>query len=133
MATSAKPRRARVEREANVPITCETARRLALEIRLAVEALIGAPSPAAYNQLSKMLAALKAAGMQGEPLETATATMNAICDRYERVGKVGLKDAEAEALRTDVALIEQALPILPLNVFARAVAQVEVFCAVMGA
>ncbi|GGY67837.1 hypothetical protein GCM10007387_57520 [Pseudoduganella albidiflava] len=111
----------------------ETHDRLALELRMAVEALVGAPSPDAYNVLTKMLAALNRSGIRLAALETATATMNEICDRYERVGKIGLKDGEALALRCAAASIEATLPKLPVNVFARAVAEVEIYCASIGA
>jgi hypothetical protein len=133
MPRSTAPRRERRQRAANRPMMQETHRRLALELRLAVESLAGAPSPDSYNVLSKMLAALSRGGIRLAALETATATMNQICDRYERVGKVGLKDDEAQALRHAVALIEATLPKMPVNVFARAVAEVEIYCATDGA
>ena len=100
---------------------------------MAVETLASAPSPDAYNQLSKMLAAMRAAGVQGELLDSATVTMNTICDRYERVGKIGLKDDEVQALRGAIAAIEAAMAQLPLDVFAAAVAKIEVYCAMVGA
>lgn len=117
----------------NVPMVTETHRRLALELRLAVEALIGAPSPETYNTLSKMLAALSSAGLTIPALDDATATLNAVCDRYERVNKVGVSNAEATALRTSIARIDGAMWRIPVNVFAEAVASVEVHCAALGA
>lgn len=118
---------------ANTPMVRETHRRLALELRLAVESLVGAPSPASYNVLSKMLAALRRAGVATTALEPATVAMNQICDRFERVGKVGLSGDEAATLRREAANLERLLPALPVNVFAKAVAEVEVFCATAGA
>jgi hypothetical protein len=117
----------------NVPMVTETHRRLALELRLAAEALIGAPSPVTYNTLSKMLAALNRAGMVAPALDRATDTLNAVVDRFERVGKVGLKDAEAAALRQAVAGIDGAMVRIPVNKFSEAVAAVEVFCDAIGA
>lgn len=118
---------------ANTPMVRETHRRLALELRLAVEALVGAPSPASYNVLSKMLASLRRAGVAATALEPATVAMNQICDRFERIGKVGLSGDEAATLRREAGNLEQLLPALPVNVFARAVAEVQIFCATAGA
>lgn len=111
----------------------ETHRRLALELRLAAEALIGAPSTVTYNTLSKMLAAPNRAGMVTPSLDRATDTLNAVVDRYERIGKVGLKDAEAAALRLAVAGIDGAMARIPVNKFSEAVAAVEIFCDAVGA
>jgi hypothetical protein len=133
MPRSTAPRRERRQRAANRPMMLETHRRLALELRLAVESLAGAPSPDSYNVLSKMLAALDRAGVRLPQLREATVTMNTICDRYERVGKIGLKAEEVEALRRAVAELEAELPQVRLNVFARAVAEVEIYCAMDGA
>lgn len=117
----------------NVPMTSEARDRLALELRTSVETLIAAPSPDSYNQVSKMLAALATAGMECPALDSSSRTMNAICDRFERIGKVGLTDSEALALRQGAAGVDARLPFLPLNKLNKAVAQVEVFCATVGA
>jgi hypothetical protein len=117
----------------NVPMVTETHRRLALELRLAAEALIGAPSPVTYNTLSKMLAALNRAGLHGGALDQANDTMNVVVDRFERVGKVGVSATEAEALRQAIASIDGGLARVPVNKFAEAVAAVEVYCAAVGA
>ena len=117
----------------NVPMTTEARNRLALELRTSVETLVACPSPDSFNRLSKMLAALSRAGMECAALEAASSTMNEICDRYERIGKVGLRDTEGEALRVAASGIDQRLPYVPVNKLAEAVAQVEVFCATVGA
>lgn len=118
---------------ANVPMVAETRRRLALELRMAVEALVTSPSVGTFNQLSKMLAALSGAGMAGEAMDLATDTMGDICDRYERVQRIGVKQTEAEWLRLAIASIDDRLPLIPVNLFKKAVAEVEVFCAMVGA
>jgi hypothetical protein len=123
----------RFQLKANIPMVTETHRRLALELRLAGETLINRPSPDAYNQLSKMFAALARAGMAGDMMTLAVDTMTDVCDRYERVGKVGVNECEAEWLRTAIASIDGRLAMLPVNKFAQAVAEVEVFCATVGA
>jgi hypothetical protein len=117
----------------NVPMVAETHRKLALELRLATETLIARPSPDSYNTLSKMLAALTRAGMASTALDGANSVMSDIVDRYERVGKVGLKETEAQALRQAIAGIDGRLALIPVNRFAEAVATVEVFCATIGA
>jgi hypothetical protein len=118
---------------ANVPMVTETHQRLALQLRTTCETLIARPSVDAFNQMSKMFAALCNAGMAGESIDLATDTMGDVCDRYERVGKVGLNECEAEWLRIAVAGIDQRLPFVPVNRFNQAVAEVELFCADVGA
>lgn len=117
----------------NVPMTTESHRRLALQLRLAAESLIGAPTPESYNTLSKMLAALKRAGLKLQAVDDATATMNLICDRFERVGKVEVSADEAEELRRALARIDGGMWRLPINLLAEAIASVEVFCTAIGA
>lgn len=107
--------------------------RLSLELHTSVEQLLMRPSPDAYNQVSKMLAALDRAGMKCPALEQATDTMNLICDRYVRVGKVGARECEAQALRAAVAGIDERLPFLAVNVLDKAVAEVAAFCVAVGA
>lgn len=135
MPRSTRPRKRHTARTINTPMTTPAHRRLALEMRMAVEALIAAPAPDTFNAVSKILAAVDGAGLRGQPLAAATATMNQICDRYERMGlvKVGVSDAEAAALRQHIADVELALPLAPLNVLNNAIAQVEIFCSLEGA
>jgi hypothetical protein len=111
----------------------ETHQRLALELRLAGETQINAPTVDAYNQVSKMFAALQRAGMAGEAIDLGSGALSDICDRYERVGKVGVNECEAEWLRIAIASIDDRLPLVPVNRFSRAVAEVEIFCATVGA
>lgn len=117
----------------NVPMFSETHRRLALELRMSVETLIAKPSPTIYNQVSKMLAALGRAGLGGAALAIANDTMSDIFDRYERVRKVGVNQCEAEQLRAAVGGIDKKMPFIPLNRVERAIAEVAVFCAEVGA
>lgn len=125
--------RRKFQPKANVPMVAETHRRLALELRMAGETLIASPSVDAFNQLSKMLAALCNAGMTGEAIDLATDTMTDICDRYERMQKIGVSELEAEWLRLAIASIDDRLPMIPVNRFEKAVAEVAVFCATVGA
>lgn len=114
-------------------MTSPARNRLAMELSTSVEVLLLRPSPDAYNQVSKMLAALDRAGMKCPALEQATDTLNLICDRYIRVGKVGARECEAQALRAAVAGIDERLPYLAVNELDKAVAEVAAFCAAVGA
>lgn len=111
----------------------ETHRRLALELRLTGETLIAAPAPGSYNTLSKMLAALSRAGLTGSALDNANSTMSDVVDRFERVGKVGLKETEAAALRQALAGLDACLWRLPVNKLTEAIVAVEIYCADIGA
>ncbi|NYE62220.1 hypothetical protein FHW58_003435 [Duganella sp. 1224] len=132
MPATSKPRKKYRRGRVNVPMTAPAHRRLALELHLAVEALVLAPSPETYNTLTKMLAALATAGLACEALDIANNTMDAIVSRFERVGKVGLKDEESTALRRAVASLDGRMVRLPVNKLAEAVAQIEVYFAAAG-
>jgi hypothetical protein len=111
-------------------MTAETRDRLALQIRMAGESLIGHPSIDSYNTLSKMLASLVRAGMSGHLVEPGSAVMNLICDRYEQCRAITVEPGEAVRLRQAIADIDAGLHRVPLQRFERAVAEVEVFAAV---
>jgi hypothetical protein len=109
-------------------MVAETRDRLALEIRMAGESLIGHPSIDSYNTLSKMFAALERAGMSTILVHPGSRIMNAICDRYEQTSSIIVEPEEAKHLRQVVAAIDASLHRIPLQRFAQAVAEVEVFC-----
>jgi hypothetical protein len=117
---------------ANIPMTIETFDRLALELRMAGEALIAYPTIDTYNALSKMFATLNRAGMEGGAFDLATGTMNAICDRFETAGAISVSPDDAEQLRTAIFSIEPALPKLPVNRLRQALADVAAFCVTVG-
>lgn len=125
-------RNRRPPRLANIPMVTETHQRLALELHLAVETLIALPSSDAFNQLSKMFAALCAAGMAGTGIDLATDTMCGICDRYEVVDTISVNAIEAHNLRHAIGAIDKRIARIPVNKFEEAVAAVEVFCAAVG-
>lgn len=114
-------------------MTTETQRQLALQLRMAVEAIISAPSVDTFNTLSKIFAALCGCGMAGGAIDLATDTMGGICDRYERVQRVGVKEGEAAALRQAADGIDSKLSMIPVNKLRRAIAEVQIFCAGVGA
>lgn len=47
--------------------------------------------------------------------------------------KIGASESEAAQLRLAIAGIDDRLPLIPVNRFLKAVAEVEVFCATVGA
>lgn len=118
--------------KANIPMAGETRDRLALEIRMAGETLINRPSIDAYNTLSKMFASLLRAGMADNLMSPGSKIMGAICDRYEEAGSITIEPEEAASLRQAVADIDAGLHRIPLQRFARAVAEVETFTAVVN-
>ncbi|SFD03335.1 hypothetical protein SAMN04515619_12015 [Collimonas sp. OK412] len=132
MAGTKRPRKAYKPRGAFVPMMRCTRNDLALELRLAIELLIAEPSPDAYNQLSKMLLAMGNTGARGESLARANNTMLAICDRFDRVGKVGVSVAEATSLRCAAGGLDEMLSHIPINVFSAAVAVVSIQCQELG-
>jgi hypothetical protein len=126
-------RRRPFQPKASIPMTQETYDRLALELRMAGEALITSASVDTYNRLSKLLATLNRGGMRGTAIELGTATLNGICDRFQADGAISVTEDEAEQLRTAIWSIEPALPKLPVNRLRTALAEVAILCALVGA
>jgi hypothetical protein len=134
MARSKKPRnKAYHPRQVAIPMMAATRNSLALELHLATEALIAAPSPATYNQLSKMLAALRRSGSTATCVDLASDAMLAICDRYDRVEKVGVSEAEAAILRQTAGGLDHQIGTIPVNKFKQSIADVSAFCVEIGA
>lgn len=115
--------------KANVPMTIETRDRCALQIRMAGETLIESPNTENYNVLAKMFASLNRAGL-AEVVDPGARVMRSICDRYEQTGAINVEPEEAACLRQTIANADTAIHRIPLQRFARAVAEVEVFCVV---
>lgn len=132
MANNKKPRKQHKARGVNVPMMPETRDRLALSMHMAVEALIMAPSVETYNSLSTKLCTLSNAGMNCRGYFVATEAAQNICDRYERIGKVGVSVAEAEALRSSVGDLDRMLASIPVNKLVRAEAVTAIHCEEMG-
>lgn len=132
MAKNKKPRKQRRARAAYVPMMPETRDRLALSLHMAVEALIVAPSIDTYNSLSTKFCTLGNAGVACDSLETAKRALIDVCDRFERVGKVGVNEAEAAALRATVGDLDAMLGTVPANKLVAAEAVTAVHCDEMG-
>lgn len=120
-------------RPISIPMMAETRDSLSLELRLAIEVLIAAPSADTYNQLSKMLAALRRAGATDSSIDDASDAMLAICDRFERVGKVGVSENEMTVLRQAADGIDREIGTVPMSKFRQSVADVSAFCMNIGA
>lgn len=132
MAKNRKPRKAHTRRTPNIPMMAPTRDRLALVLRMAVEALILAPSIDAYNSLSTKFSTLGHAGITSDSLEAGKLALTDICDRFERIGRIGVSGNEAEQLRAAVADLDSLLATLPANKLARAETVTAMHCAEMG-
>jgi len=118
---------------ARIPMTTETYQRLALQLRMAGEALITHPTPDTYNQLSKLFATLGRAGLGGNELDLGNDALSDICDRFEEEGRIRITDVEAEHIRTAIANMDRRLPAVAVNHLRQAQCEVEVYCASVGA
>jgi hypothetical protein len=118
---------------ANIPMTTDTFQRLELQLRMAAEALITHPTPDTYNQLTKMFSALARCNLDGEAMDLGNDALADICDGYEATGALAVTDVQAEQIRLAVDSVNRALPLIPVNKLKQAVAEVEVFCASVGA
>lgn len=121
------------QRGSNIPMTTDTFQRLELQLRMAAEALIAHPTPDTYNQLTKMFSALIRCNLAGEAMDLGNDALSDICDAYEATGALTVTDVQAEHLRLAVDSVNRALPLIPVNKLEQAVAEVEVFCASVGA
>lgn len=114
-------------------MTTETHQRLALQLRMAGEALITSPTPDTYGQLSRAFAALARAGLAGEAMDLGNDALSDICDRYEETAVLSVTELEAEWIRASLASIDDALPLVAVADLKQAIKEVEVYCASVGA
>lgn len=121
------------QRGANIPMTTDTFQRLELQLRTTAETLIAQPTPDSYNQMTKMFSALVRCHLAGEAMDLGNDALSDICDAYEATGAIAVTDVQAEHLRLAVDSVNRALPLIPVNKLKQAVAEVEVFCASLGA
>ncbi len=116
----------------NVPMMTEARDALALSMHWAIQALITHPTVETYNALSTKLSTLGYAGLDIPALEMAKQQLISICDRYERVGKIGVSDSEAARLRAAAPDLDAALGTIPINKMARAETVTALHCEAMG-
>lgn len=133
MSKSKRPRHPQRVKAINVPMQSTARDDAALDLHSAVDALIRWPSPEAYNRMSAILATLVRCEVVGDAINVATAVLVDICDRYERVGKVGVSAAEAEKLRAASAGMDAKIGAIPLNKFNESKLEVRVYVESVGA
>ncbi|MDQ2822760.1 MAG: hypothetical protein M3Y65_20675 [Pseudomonadota bacterium] len=121
------------QRGANIPMTTDTFQRLELQLRTSAETLISRPTPDSYNQLTKMFSALVRCNLVGETMDLGNDALSDICDGYQSTGAVAITDVQGEHIRLAVDSMTKALHLVPVNKLEQAVAEVEVFCASVGA
>jgi hypothetical protein len=109
----------------------ETRDRLALELRMAGESLIGQPTIDAYNLLTRTFATLNRAGM-ASVVDPGSLTLNVICDRFEQTGSITLEPEEVAHLRQVIANADAGIHRVPLQQFDKAVAEVKAFFVLVG-
>lgn len=137
MAGNKAPRKKQTVVRIDVPMQKSMRDDIALELRLAVKALIYAPSIEAAEQLASFLltitTAINATGQRrgksyvldradrdAMALRAALETLATVEARFNRVGKYGLSDDEAETLQAASAGLDSALARVPYNVFQEA-------------
>lgn len=142
MAGNSKPKRKKYRPKAIYkPMMANTRADIALDMHLAVEACISAPSPATFDQLGAMLASMATAVNQqeGPPIEhrgdddskaivRMLKTLSSIQERFDRVGKYGVSEEEAEELRAAIGYMDSALARIPMNVMQASIYQVTQMC-----
>jgi hypothetical protein len=124
-----KPRNKKYQpRVPRIPLMAETRDHLALDLHMAVETLIGAPSREAFNELSKRFITMQKVVGAADYLEIAKRALLDIAARFERVGKFGVNAAEAEALRKASGSMDQALAGVTLDKLHQAAVQTTAWC-----
>lgn len=142
MAGNKKPRKTQTVVRINNPMQKSMRDQIALELRLAVEAMILAPSIDVAEQLASFLltltVAINATGKRkgkeyvldradqdADAIRNALEALHEVEARFKRVGKYGLTDGEAETLRAASAGLDSALGRVPYNVFQMACSEVR--------
>lgn len=115
MAANRKPRKQHKARTPSIPMMAATRDRMALDLHAAVETLIHAPDIESYNHVSTKLIALGRVAGERDCLESAKEAMGAICDRFQRVGKMGVSEHEAHQLRKASGDMDSMIGTIPVN------------------
>lgn len=125
-----KPRQKKYRpRAVTIPMHAETRDNLALEIHMAIVALLEAPNDDTFNSLSKMITTLYHAGMQGDFMTPPSAVMQRIYECWHVSGAIELQDGDAAILAAAGAAIDAHLPMLNMVSFHNAVRQMDLYCA----
>lgn len=131
-----KPKKPRNKRHSprlpNIPMMTETRNGLALELRMAIEALIYEPSIDLFNHVSTRLITLgRVCGVQ-PCLESAKQAMLDVFARFERVGRMGVSPEEAESLRAASGEMDSMLAMIPVNKLAVSELKTIAWCKANG-
>lgn len=131
-----KPKPKRTKRHTpfvpRIPMMVETHSDLVLGLRMSIEALIAAPGVETYNAVSLRLVTLGRVVGKQPFMESAKRAMLDVFARFERVGKIGVSDAEAAILRKTAGDMDAAIAYVPVNEFAWAEAKTRKWCAENG-
>jgi hypothetical protein len=140
MAGSKKPRKRYNPNRfpVHVPMQSSTRDNISLELHLAIEGLILAPSDEGATLVTRMLATMANAINYGHAqsirqrtdesaiaVRNALDTMEAIEARYDRLGKVGISGDEAQTLRAASAGLDKSLARIPHNILVQSIAAVS--------
>lgn len=79
------------------------------------------------------MASLVNCNLVGDAMDLGNDALSDICDAYQNTGAITVTDVQAEHLRLAIDSIAPCLPLVPVNKLRQAVAEVEVFCASVGA
>ena len=132
MSQSKKPRKAYKPRRVDIPMMVETRDQQALDLRMAIETLIAQPSVDTYNAVSKRLITIGRVLGKQQFMEQAKQAMLDVAARFERVGKMGVSESEAVALRATAGNMDAALATVPVNRFHAADVKTRVWCMANG-
>lgn len=99
----------------NIPMMRTTHDGLAMGLHAAIETLIAAPDADNYNDVSLRFITLGRVVGPQQYMEQAKAAMLDIAARFERMGKFGVNEQEAAALRLASGQMDMALPKIPIN------------------
>jgi hypothetical protein len=131
MARSSKPRKAYNpnKHRMHVPMTAQTRDGLALQLHMTVEAMAATPSEALGGKLARILAAMANAINYQSPklirdrkdpdalaVVGALKALEAIEERFDRLGKYGVSGDEITALRAAAGGLDESLARIPFNV-----------------
>ena len=116
MSANKKPRKKYREKIIHVPMMPESRDSLAMELHARVRTLVLAPSVDACNEVSKVLAIMRDAGLDSVALSTAIMVIDSVIDRFIRVNKIGISQSETEALQTAAGQLDRQLATIPVNV-----------------
>jgi hypothetical protein len=136
MANSRKPRKRYNpdKHKLHVPMTAATRNPLALDLHLTVESLVSNPTEETGSRLARILMAMANAINYQSPVRIADradddavavkgalAALQAIEDRFDRLGKYGLNGDEIAALRKAAGGLDESLARIPFNVLQQSI------------